>query len=233
MTARSDEAESIGKAKLSLKIALVDDHELLLGGLAHALGENPQIEAVAVYQNPEKLMTDLQEGRRFDLVVTDMLMGDTNGLSLAHEIQAQFQMPVLLMTGVEAPPSQAELARFGVSGFVHKSAPVEALQEAIVAVSYGQTYMLYPEGWDPEKNAPQFGRQACDTSQGAGDVPLSQRQIEVLKLVAAGAANKEIANSLGITENTVKTHLKHIFSALGVTKRTACVLAAKSRGLLE
>jgi DNA-binding NarL/FixJ family response regulator len=233
MTPRSHVFDNSHNPEKTLMIALVDDHELLLGGLAKALGDAPQIGAVDAYQQPAKLIDDLQNGRQFDLVVSDMLLGNSNGLNLAEELHSRFQTPVLLMTGVDAPPSRSELERHKVKGFVHKSAPVEVLYDAILAVASGQPYHQFPDGWDPEKTHPEFGRQSGQKAEQAGDILLSERQIEVLKLVAAGASNKEIASSLDITENTVKTHMKHIFNALGVTKRTACVLAAKSRGLVD
>lgn len=233
MTAPPANGEFSTNTKKPLTIALVDDHRLLLDGLAKALSETQQICTVEAYQDPAKLIEDLKGGHRFDLVVTDMLLGDSNGLTLAAEVQRQFQTSVLLMTGVDAPPSQSELARHNIRGFVHKTAPVEVLQDAIISVSSGKSYLSFPDGWDPEENLPKFGRQPTQKAESAGDVPLSQRQIEVLRLVAEGAANKEIASTLDITENTVKTHMKHLFNALGVTKRTACVQAAKSRGLLD
>ena len=233
MTARSHVSENSLNPQKALMIALVDDHELLLGGLAKALGEAPRIDTVSAYQQPSKLIEDLQNGRHFDLVVSDMLLGDCNGLALAQDLNSRFQTPVLLMTGVDAPPSRSELERHKVKGFVHKSAPVEVLYDAILAVVSGQPYHQFPDGWDPEKILPEFGRQSGQKAGRAGETLLSERQIEVLKLVAAGAANKEIASTLEITENTVKTHMKHIFNALGVTKRTACVQTAKSRGLVD
>lgn len=233
MTARPFNPNTAPQSPQTLKIALVDDHELLLGGLAGSLRGKPRIGKVSEYQNPNKLIEDLGTGCKFDLVVSDMLMGDMNGLTLALELKTKFATPVLLMSGVEAPPSAAELARYGITGFVHKSAPIDTLYEAILAVSAGQPFLLFPDGWDSEKPRPKFGRQSGEASGDPEGIALSERQLEVLKLVTAGAANKEIASSLRITENTVKTHMKHIFNALGVTKRTACVQAAKSRGLVE
>ncbi len=218
---------------MALRIALVDDHELFLGGLARSLADSEMVDAVSEYRSPAKLIEELEAGQRFDLIISDLLMGEMNGFAFAETLRKATDAPVMLISGIETPPSVEELRRHRINAFVHKSAPVEVLLKAISAAVAGEDFLHIAEQWESSADRKEFGH-SSDTDFGhAGSPTLSGRQIEVLRLISAGAANKEIAQSLQISENTVKTHLRHIFEQLGVTKRTACVRAAKLHGLLE
>lgn len=218
---------------MALRIALVDDHELFLGGLARSLTDSEVLDSVTEYRSPSRLIRDIEDGHGFDLIVSDLLMGEMNGFAFSDTLRSKANIPVMLISGIETPPSLEQLKRHRISAFVHKSAPVEILMEAITAAVQGQDYFHFSEQWESSADRKEFGHSPDSDFGHVGSPALSERQIEVLRLISAGAANKEIAESLQISENTVKTHLRHIFEQLGVTKRTACVRAAKLHGLLE
>lgn len=213
-------------------LAILDDHALFLGGLAFALRERRLDWKITTFEQPQTLLDALASGASIDLIISDLLMQSMNGMTFARRASGEFKLPILLISGVESPPSRAELEGAGVKGFLHKSSRPESLVEAIEMVLAGDAHFPFERGKDAA-GASAFGRLLHDTTPEGADPAISGRRLDVLKLVAQGASNKEIARSLGISENTVKTHLRHIFEALAVTKRTACVRAAKLQGLLE
>lgn len=217
----------------SQTIAVVDDHRLFLNGLVMMIENAPGTNVVAAFECPLQLIDALDRGDRFDLIICDLIMSRMNGLALVDAIRRYHQVPVLMLSGINAAPPIPEMRKLGVVGFVHKSATDEILFEAIEHALAGKQYFPADCGGEAEGRADgDFGRQV-ELAGDAGSIPtLSSRQMEVLKLLAGGATNSEIAAQLGISENTVKSHLRAIFDALRVTKRTACVRAARSLGVI-
>ena len=214
-------------------IAVVDDHRLFLNGLVMMIEKGPEAHDVSPFECPLELIARLDRGDRFDLIICDLIMSRMNGLAFVDAIREYHRVPVLILSGINATPPIPEMRKLGVVGFVHKSADDDVLFEAIEHALAGRAYFPADYTIDEEGRASgDFGRQV----EFAGDerpIPaLSARQMEVLQLLAGGATNGEIAGQLGISENTVKSHLKAIFDALRVTKRTACVRAARSLGVI-
>lgn len=216
------------------KIAVVDDHRIFLDGISLLLAEGLDFQ-VESYHAPVELLQKLELGERFNLILCDLIMADMNGLAFIAAVRAHSKaIPILMLSGINTTPPVADIKRLGGNGFVHKSADPKKLLEAINGVLSGGDY--FP---DQSNSASGTLKPASDPddfyneSLGHTNLPeLGPRQLQVLKLIAHGATNKEIAQDLNISQNTVKSHLKQIFIELGVNKRTACVRKAQTMGLI-
>ncbi len=217
-----------------IEIAIVDDHILFLDAITLLIeGLDPNYK-VSRFASPIGLLTQVEQGRVFDLVLCDLIMNTMNGLAFLGALRAQSKsIPLIILSGINTPPPAADIRRIGGNGFVPKSAKNEVLIMAIKTVLAGGSFFRDASGrYIPDQGA---GESQRDDVIGGGcdKLPkLGVRQIEVLGLIANGCANKDIARNLSISENTVKTHLKQIFRELGVNKRTACVRKAQVLGLI-
>ena len=220
-------------AARAASIAVVDDHKLFLAGFSLLLERLGRPCDVTTFDTPVPLLAAVSEGDAFDLVICDLLMNGMNGLAFVSALRSNSSVPVLMISGINNPPPIAEMRNVGAQGFVHKAADDDVLLDAIDCVLGGG--LFFPEANASLSDVPtaKFGDVADVYGDGMGAVPtLTARQLEILRLISGGAANKEIARALDISENTVKTHLKQIFELLRVNKRTACVRAAQSLGIL-
>ena len=158
-----------------------------------------------------------------DVVLMDLQMPDLDGASATEQICARFsQIHVLVLTTYDTDADITRAIGAGAIGYLLKDTPREDLFRAIRAASRGESVL-----------APSVASRMMERIRGPGDLTLSAREIEVLAQVADGKTNKEIAAALFISQATVKTHLIHVFSKLGVDDRTAAVTAALERGILR
>ncbi len=212
-------------------IAVLDDHRMFLDGLSlmvEGMAKNLEVES---YDNPLTLLNDIDAGRSFDLVICDLIMNKMNGLAFVAAVRSRTaKLPLLMLSGINANPPLHELKRLGANGFIHKSADNADLLNAINMVTDGNS--CFPA----ETSGVEQAQASPSDDLLFDEVPLlpvlGNRQVEVLQMIAQGASNKEISNSLAISENTVKTHLRQIFAELGVNKRTACVRKAQTLGII-
>ncbi len=214
-----------------LKIAVVDDHRLFLAGFTLLLQQFEKPFVVTPFEEPIAVLTALESGSYFDLIICDLVMPKMNGLAFAQALRDQSSIPFMIVSGINTHPPISEMKQLGVNGFVHKSSEDAVLLAAIQTILAGKT--CFPDstanGIEPQPT--NFGDVAHPYDVKTVPV-LTKRQIEVLKLISNGASNAEIATNLKISENTVKSHMKQIFECLQVNKRTACVRAAQSFGLI-
>lgn len=210
-------------------IALLDDHRMFLDGLTLLFSGHCERYSVDAYDNAADLIKAMKTGAKYDLVVSDLIMKDMNGLAFISELRTHNKsLPVLMLSGINSPPPVKEIIKLGANGFVHKSADNETLLGAVDTVIAGKTY--FPE--DMLSGQTDF-TQSEEFAHEPDHIPtLSPRQIEVLQLIADGASNKQISDTMFISENTVKSHLKTIFFEMRVNKRTACVRKARTLGLI-
>ena len=213
-------------------VAVVDDHRLFLMGFSLLLERLDTSCTVESFDTPAELLKAIDAGRRFDLVICDLLMGGMNGLAFTAALRARHRVPVLMISGINTPPPLDEMRQLDAQGFVHKSCDDDILIEAIETVLAGGTYFTDAGESGAVARPAVFGNVPDEIGDGAVVPVLTARQMEILRLISGGAANKEIARALSISENTVKTHLRQIFELLRVNKRTACVRAAQSLGIL-
>lgn len=194
-----------------LSLLLVDDHKIFLDGLALALTpltSSIQIEKAENAEQAEKLL----QAQDFDLILLDLRLPDMPGLELLRRWQGQGRMtPVAILSASESNQDAQDALKAGALGFIPKSADGDSLREAVSRVLLGE--VLPPP-------------------RPTTIVELTPRQQEILPLLAEGLPNKLISRRLGLSEDTIKTHLKSLYQELNVHSRTACVAAARQRGWL-
>ncbi|HYF79513.1 MAG TPA: response regulator transcription factor [Symbiobacteriaceae bacterium] len=216
----------------AIKVLVVDDHPVVREGLAAMLGRLPGIAVVG--EAPDGQQALEMAGRLApDVVLMDMRMPVMDGVEATRRIVRDHPaVKVLVLTTFDQDEMILAGLRAGARGYLLKDSPREEIARAIADVHQGKV-ILHPlvaarvvqhvtaaDAPPPRGEAPQV------TAEG----PLSEREMDVLRCLSLGLANKEIAQRLKIAESTVKTHLANIFSKLGVSDRTEAVTAAIRRG---
>ncbi|WP_206244975.1 response regulator transcription factor [Novosphingobium terrae] len=202
-----------------IRILIVDDHLIIREGVA-AILENE--EDMALIGEAADGMEAVEQFRalRPDVILMDIQMPGLNGLQAIATIMAEAPAAKILVLTTYPGDNQASRAlAAGASGYMLKSSLRKDMLEAIRKVAGGATYV------DPDV--------AQDLASHIADRPLGDREIAVLSLVARGQSNKEVAGGLGISEETVKAHLKSAFAKLKVADRTHAVTQAIKRGMIE
>jgi two-component system, NarL family, response regulator len=203
----------------AIRILTVDDHPLLREGIAAILGTEKELELVAQasdgHEAIEQFRTHLP-----DITLMDLQMPQMNGIEAIQAIRKDFPGARIIVLTTYAGDAQAERAfKAGACGYLLKSALRKELIETIRTVHGGKKRI-------PVEIAVEMAEHHSDDS-------LTGREIEVLKEIAAGNANKIIAAHLDISEETVKAHVKNILSKLGANDRTHAVTIALKRGIIE
>jgi DNA-binding NarL/FixJ family response regulator len=163
---------------------------------------------------------------RPDLVITDMRMPGLDGIELVSALKAEgLATRALILTGHLERQLVVEAVKAGAEGYLLKDAPPEQLIDAVRTVNRGETY-LQPAV------ATELTRAVGSASSGLAGATLTPRELEVLRVVAEGLRNKEIARSLHISEATVKFHVANVFAKLGVGSRTEATRQALELGIL-
>jgi len=193
----------------NLRLIIVDDHPVVREGLVAALSKRFTI--AAAFGTAEELLASRIDA---DVVLLDLELPGMSGV----EAIAQVGKPVLVLTAYANDEQIDAVLRAGARGYLLKGAALDEIERAIRAVASGQTYL------DPKV--------ASRVVALSGVPRLSAREREILHLVAAGRANKEIAAQLGIAERTVKFHVTSIFNKLGAENRAQAVAIAAERGLI-
>ena len=212
----------------ALQIALVDDHALFLEGIRHLLTDNTTDLELHVYQSSLLLLEEIDQGKSFDVIVTDLAMKEINGIALIGALCARgVDVSVIVLSAAEDAITRANTDLVGAFRFVHKSAEKEVLFDAI--------YSAAKSGPLPAGAVRRASNRHLIDKDGVDHViqpQLGARQLKILSLVSTGATNKAIGEQLSISENTVKTHVKAIFRELGVKSRTEAVQRARSLALI-
>ena len=215
---------NVDAARGGLRILLADDHEMVRLAMRHALSalaESVEWLEAANAGDVERLAASDP-----DLALLDLHMPGSDGVPWIGRLRARWPMlPVIVVSAEESPPLVRELIDCGVAGFIPKSDTAVVILQAVRLVLSGGTYAplrLLGGGLPSAAN----GEAARPASSELG---LTQRQREVLALLARGLPNKRIARELGLSEGTVKVHLLSIFRALEVSNRTEAVVAAQKK----
>jgi len=208
-----------------IRLLIADDHPVVRAGLVGLLGNEPGIEVVAEAADGEEAVR-LAAATNPDVVLMDLQMPNVGGVAATARItNGETGEPaprVLILTTYETDDQIIAAIEAGAAGYLLKAAPREEIAAGIRSVAAGQSAL-----------SPQVAIRLVErTRNQATPAPLSPRETEVLRLVAQGRANKQIATTLGIAESTVKTHLLSIFDKLGVTDRTRAATLALEHGLL-
>jgi two-component system, NarL family, response regulator LiaR len=206
-----------------IRVLIVDDHNVVRQGLRMFLGTDPELEIIGEARDgAEALQLALQYSP--DVVLMDLVMPGMDGISATAAIRRETpNTEVVALTSVLDDHSVVDAVRAGAIGYLLKDTDAQELRRAIKAAAAGQV-QLSPQAAARlllEVRTPEKIRE-----------PLTVRETEVLQLLAAGKANKEIAQALNISEQTVKTHVSHILDKLGVPSRTQAALYAMRAGLI-
>ena len=202
-----------------IKVAIIDDHVVVRAGLKYVLASDPDMSFVGEFgggSGAAEFVSSLQP----DVTLLDVRMPDLNGVDALKEIlTANPKARVVMLTTSDVEEDVYRSIEEGALGYVQKEAPVEEILGAIRSAMKGDVYMS------------EDIRRIYETRKGAKG--LSPRETEVLNAVADGLNNRQIGERLGISENSVKMHLKRIFYKLGADDRTEAVNLALKRGFIQ
>ncbi len=205
-----------------IRLLIVDDHPVVRDGLRGIFSGDPGCEVVGEAGEGAQAVA-LAERLRPDVILMDLHMPGMDGVNAIRElVQRGSPARILVLTTYDQDSYVLPAIEAGATGYLLKDAPRADLLRAVRAVAEGKT-VLSPSV---------AGRLVSQVRRPPREV-LSPREMEILRLVADGTTNREIARSLFISEATVKTHLLHIYEKLGVADRAAAVSAAYQRGLLR
>lgn len=210
---------------MTIKILVADDHEVVRAGLK-AMFEKSEIRVVAEAADGTNAFK-LAKKHKPDLVLLDVRMPDGDGLTCLGRLRLDLpEVPVLMFSGFDNPTYIARALALGAAGYLLKGTSRDKIINAVRAAASGDSI------WSKDDLRRVTGALAAPSIVSDNDVQLTKRESEVLKQLALGLTNKEIAQSLGISYETVKEHVQHILQKLSVTDRTQAAVWAVRRNLL-
>ena len=201
-----------------IRVLVVDDHPVVRQGLVAMLEEAPDLLVVGQAGNGYEALTVFRE-QQPDVTLMDLRMPQMDGVAAITAICAEFPVArIVVLTTYDGDEDIYQGLRSGAKGYLLKDADPEELLSAIRTVYRGQKYI-----------PPQIGAKLLER---VASPELSERELEVLQLLAAGQGTQAVSKSLQITERTVNFHINHILSKLGVEDRTQAVILALRRGIV-
>ena len=201
-------------------ILIADDHQLVRDTIASCLSSTGEFD-IHTAANLEEAFNVLATPIGIDLAILDYQMPGMNGLRGLQQARARYPgVKTAIMSGVATSDVARDALQLGASGYFPKSIPVQTLVGGIKQILEGDDYLEVPPDDGPQN--PEVVR----------DYNLTKREVEILRALNAGFSNKEIANSFGLKEVTVKFHVTNVMAKLGVTNRTQAALRASEEGLV-
>ncbi|HEV3475350.1 MAG TPA: response regulator transcription factor [Actinomycetota bacterium] len=212
---------------MTLRVALGDDHTLVRQGLRRYMENAEGIKVVGEAATGSEILRVVKESEP-DVVVLDIRMPEMDGLEAAREIRTVApDTQVVMLTAYDDRHFVVEAVRAGARGYVLKTRDAEHLVQAVRLAAAGNMVI------DPQLVVALADELATPTERDRTIFALTQRELEVLQLLAFGYTNRDIGRRLYISADTVKTHLEHIYQKLGANDRTAAVAEAMRRQLIE
>ena len=209
-----------------IRVIITDDHPVVLNGLNHLLHEYPEFEVVDKCGSGRDALAAVRRHRP-DILVLDLMMPGMDGLEVARELHRSGDMPyVVLLTAQLHEDQLIEALHLGVRGFILKEMATKLLVECLRRVHAGEKWLEKQSG---ARAIDRVAKRESDLQQLSRI--LTPRELEIVRLVAEGLRNREIAERLTITEGTVKIHLHNIYEKLGVSGRPQLILFATRQGL--
>jgi DNA-binding NarL/FixJ family response regulator len=206
-------------AAAPIRVLAVDDHHLLRDGIAALIGHQPDMAMVAQASTGRDAIEQYRRHRP-DVTLMDVRLPDMSGIDALIAIRAEFpDARIVMLTTFEGDAEIARALGAGARGYLLKTMPPAELAESVRQVHAGR------------KKIP--SEVAAHLAEHMGEERLTPREIDVLVQVAGGGRNREIGEMLGISEETVKVHVKHIMEKLGAADRTEAVTIALRRGIIQ
>lgn len=216
-----------------IKILIVDDQSLFREALKTLLNASPDFEIVGDASNGEEALRMVLQYSP-NVVLMDLRMPIMDGVEATRRIlQMSKPTKVIVLTTFDDDENVFEALRAGAVGYLLKDVSSEKLYEAIKAANQGEYFLLPSITAKVVSEFSRISRPAPKNLENFLPDPLSPREVEIIRLVATGASNKEIAEKLVISEGTVKNHLSSILSKMSVRDRMQAVLKAKELGIIN
>ena len=207
---------------MAINVVLVDDHPLFLKGLEYLLQSHAEAKIAAQFPDIDSTRAWLNAGGTADVVLLDRSLRDTDGLTLVPDFKAR-GIKVIMLTIAEEDHEIRDALERGVDGYVLKSSEPEQIIQAILSVHIGNSML-------PSHIMQKMAR--GELMQGAFD-KLSPRELEIVSYVARGLSNRAIGDTLGLSENTVRNHLRSILDKLGLDNRVQVATLALKQGVFS
>ncbi|HEY9642730.1 MAG TPA: response regulator transcription factor [Coleofasciculaceae cyanobacterium] len=203
----------------AIRVLIVDDHSVIRRGLAAIINRDPEIAVIAQAEDGEQAIALFREHQP-DVTLMDLRMPQMDGVTAITAICTEFKTArIIVLTTYDGDEDIYRGLHAGAQGYLLKDARADELLNAIRIVHSGQKYVPQAVG--------------AKLLQRMSKPELSERELAVLRLMAQGMSNAEVATALGISESTVKSHVNRLLSKLGVNDRTQAVIVALKRGLIS
>lgn len=211
----------------SIRIVIADDHTVVREGTRQLLEKHPDIDVVAAVADGTAAVEEISRHRP-DVALIDISMPGMNGIEVTETVKAEFPgVAILVLTVHDEPGYIRALIEAGAAGYLLKNISEPDLVQAIRSVHAGESVL------HPLATHTIFETMAAGAGGGPNPVPLTDRELEVLRLAAHGQSNREIANQVDLSPRTVQSHLRNIFDKLEVASRTEAVVLALRNGWLN
>lgn len=213
---------------MAVRVLIADDHHVVRRGLVFFLKTQPEIEIVGEAKNGQEAI-DLAVKILPDIVLMDLEMPVLNGIEATREIKKQCpEIKIMMLTSFSDQNHVIPAIEAGASGYQLKDIEPDELVKAIIQLMHGENQL------HPKATTHLLSRLTGKGNSGRNPVDeLTKREIEVLREIAKGKSNKEIASDLFITEKTVKTHVSNLLSKLDLADRTQAALYAVRNGIIQ
>lgn len=210
------------------KILIIDDHSLFADGLSLILEGADLSFETKIINNATQALERVDKLVLFDLVLIDLHMPIMDGFAFLSAVKLQkISTRVAVISGTDRIDDVERAIALGANGFIPKDSPSKKVINAVKTLLDGSSYV-------PEKYLGRIDFLSKEPELlESGDIELTDRQSQVLRLMADGLINKQIALVLGVSVSAVKSHIENIFRILNVNNRTACVRAAETKGLID
>lgn len=207
-----------------MKMLVVDDHQLFIDGIRHVLSRLSDKAVITEANSAASAIAILESGQTFDLVFMDLMIPDTNGLSIIRHLHERgIWFPLVIVSGEENVRTIKSALELGALGFIPKSFSSDEMLAALACIQEGNLFV--PPAVSKQLDALKSRRFELNGN-------ITRRQLQVLELLAQGFSNRKIADTLCLTEHTIKAHVSALLVELNASNRTECVQIAESHGLI-